>query len=79
MPLNGNRLGTAIYNSVKDISIPQDSEISGETLESIWQTVANAIVNEFKNNALVNTTGQATGVQTGAGVAPTTSITGTIS
>ena len=82
MALDGNRLGTAIFNAINSISIPQDSEVSNATLENIYKAMGTAIVNEIISNAQVTTTtsstGTATGVTPGAGVAPTISIgTGT--
>ena len=73
MSLDGNRLGTAIFGAVDGIEIPQEEAISDATLTAIWKAVGLQTVSEFTGFGIVstNTSGQATGVMPGGGVAPT--------
>jgi len=57
MPLDGDRLGSAIVSAIQSVPFPQENEDEGESLEAFWKAVAQAIVDEFKTNGLVNSSG----------------------
>lgn len=50
MALDGNRLGTAIANTIRSFRPAAGVAVSDAVLEQMWQAVANDIVNEIKTN-----------------------------
>lgn len=77
MALDGDVLGLAIDAAVNAVDVPTDGPISDSARQDMWKVIGNAIVDHFTNNAVISTTGQATGVVSGGAVAPTAS-TGTM-
>jgi hypothetical protein len=74
MALNGNALGTAIFNALKNQLGWTPPNADDAQALAVWQAIASAIVQHIQTNGMV--TGQATGVMSGGAVAP---VTGTIS
>lgn len=53
MALDGNALGTAIAAAVQANKPTDGVEITTGQLETMWQAIATAIVDHFKNNGEV--------------------------
>ena len=75
MAMNGDRLGTAIYNAIISSTPPANAKITPAEMELMWQKVGKEIVDEITNFAVVTNVGTST-VSSGSssGSWPVTSI-----
>ena len=62
MAMNGNTLGTAIYNYIIGLDDSQQSDT-----QAVWQGISNIIVSHIQTNAVISVA-NVTAVQPGAGV-----------
>lgn len=51
MPMDKDRLGSAIAATIKSFRPPDGTAVTDATLVSLWQAVANDIITEIKTNA----------------------------
>lgn len=73
MTLDADRWGTAVFNAVDGLSVPQDRVITDEELEDYWQVICGEHKDEITTNAVVTT---AVAVASVSGVTPGGGISG---
>lgn len=61
MAMVGTTMGTAIWNAVKGLTIPQDRVMTDGECEAYWQAIGTAIVTHIANNAKATGTDSPTG------------------
>lgn len=53
--LNGTAMGDEVFDAMNAIPIPSNEPITDEKRREIWRAICTAIVNHFKNNAVIST------------------------